>query len=142
MSRRTARAPSQRQLRVGEELRHALAIVLERDRLRDPVLQDAILTVTEVRASPDLRRATVYVARLGGETDDAVIEALTRARPFLRRQMASAVNLKYAPDLDFVADRSFEQAGHIDKLLQDPAVAADLAAPEVDENGDGDDSGS
>ena len=126
MSRRADRTPSQRQLRVGEELRHALAVVLERGRLRDPDLQDAILTVTEVRTSPDLRRATVYVTRLGGEIDDAVIAALARARPFFRRQVATAVTLKYVPDLEFVADRSFEQAGRIDALLHDPQVAADL----------------
>ncbi len=131
MSRRAARTPSQRQLRVGEELRHAIAVVLERGRLRDPAFQDAILTVTEVRTSPDLRRATVYVTRLGGVIDDTVIEALARARPYLRRQVATAVNLKYVPDLEFVPDRTFEQAGHIDALLHDPQVAADLERPVV-----------
>jgi ribosome-binding factor A len=137
MSRRAARTPSQRQLRVGEELRHALATVLERDLLRDPVLEDVILTVTEVRASPDLRRATVYVTRLGGDTDEELLEALDRARPFLRRQVALAVTLRHVPDLEFVADRSFEQAGHIDALLQEPGVAADLAPAPDDGEDDG-----
>jgi len=119
MVRREEKAPSQRQLRVGEELRHALAWVLERGELRDPNLSPGSLTITEVRASPDLRRATVFVTPLGGGDATPVIEALTRAKSFLRHQIAKSVTLKYMPDFSFKADGSFDAAGRIDALLRD-----------------------
>ncbi len=127
MDRRAERGPSQRQLRVGEELRHALAWILERGEVRDPDLKGVSVTVTEVRVSPDLRKAIVFVFPLGGGETEAVVTGLTRARPFLRRQVASAVRLKYVPDITFRADTSFDEARRIDTLLRDPAVARDLA---------------
>jgi ribosome-binding factor A len=133
VSGRRARPPSQRQLRVGEEVRHALARVLERGKLRDPGLEGVTVTVTEVRMSPDLRRAHVFVTPLGGGPAATVVRALARARPFLRRQVAQAVDLKYVPDMDFVADGSFDQALRIESLLADPAVARDR--DDEDENG-------
>ncbi len=126
MDRRAERGPSQRQLRVGEELRHALAWILERGEVRDPDLKGVSVTVTEVRVSPDLRRATVFVFPLGGGETEAVVTGLTRARPFLRRKVANAVRLKFVPDITFRADTSFDEARRIDILLRDPAVARDL----------------
>ncbi|MCH6589887.1 MAG: 30S ribosome-binding factor RbfA [Proteobacteria bacterium] len=126
MDRRAERGPSQRQLRVGEELRHALAWILERGEVRDPDLKGVSVTVTEVRVSPDLRKATVFVFPLGGGETEAVVTGLTRARPFLRRKVANAVRLKFVPDITFRADTSFDEARRIDILLRDPAVARDL----------------
>ena len=138
MSGRRPRPPSQRQLRVGEELRHALARILERGMLRDPGLEGVTVTVTEVRMSPDLRRAHVFITPLGGGPATAVLEALTRARPFLRRQIAQSVDLRNVPDMDFVADGSFDQVLRIETLLADPMVARDLAR-DLDGSRDGDD---
>ena len=127
MKRRSDRTPSQRQLKVGEEVRHALARVLERGDMRDPGLQHMTLTVTEVKMSPDLRQARVFVTPLGGGEMAPVVEALSRARPFLRREVARVVRLKYVPDLVFLADETFENARRIDALLRDPRVSSDLA---------------
>jgi len=118
--------PSQRQLRVGEALRHALSDVLERGNLRDPAFRNISITVTEVRASPDLKNATAFVMPLGGEAADAIVEALGRAAPFLRSAIAQQVELRHVPRLQFKADRSFGQADHIDALLRRPQVARDL----------------
>lgn len=129
------RQPSQRQLRVGEELRHVLAHLLERHDFRDPVLQNANITVTAVDASPDLRNATVFVVPLGGSLgggavdDDAtrdMIKALNHAAPYIRRQVAGQVRMKFLPSFTFRADASFDNAGRIDRLLHDPRVAQDL----------------
>jgi len=118
MAKRRANAPSQRQLRVGEEVRHALAWVLERGEIRDPGLQGVTVTVTEVRISPDLRNATAYIVPLGGGDVAPVLAALTRARAFLRRHIATAVRLQFVPNLSFAADTSFDQASRIDGLLR------------------------
>lgn len=135
MTRGETRAPSQRQLRVGEELRHALAWILERGDLRDPSLAGISVTVTEVRVSPDLRTATAFVTPLGGGGTEAVVGALTHAKAFLRRRMAGAVKLRYVPELVFRADTSFDQASRILDLLHDPVVARDLS--DGDEDGEG-----
>lgn len=130
------KAPSQRQLRVGEELRHALAWILERGELRDPALATTPVTVTEVRVSPDLKNATCFVTPLGGgdaEAVKAVVEALGRARKFLRHEVVRKVNLKYAPQLHFQHDTSFDVAGHIDALLHQPDVARDLHHDDEDD---------
>lgn len=132
----SAKGPSQRQLRVGEELRHALAWILERGELRDPALATTPVTVTEVRVSPDLKNATCFVTPLGGGDAEAVktvVDALGRARKFLRHAVVSKVNLKYAPQLHFEHDTSFDFAGHIDTLLHRPDVARDLV-PDDDED--------
>lgn len=120
-----ATGPSQRQLRVGEEIRHALADILRRGELRDPALLDVNVTVTEVRISPDLKNATAFVMPLGGGNPE-VIAALNRASPFLRSQVAREVRLQHVPRLGFEADTSFDYATKIDRLLHDPAVARDL----------------
>jgi len=134
MDKGDAKAPSQRQLRVGEELRHAVAWILERGEIRDPGLGDAPVTVTEIRVSPDLRYATAYVMPLGGGNTEQVVAALNRAAPFVRRRIGRAVKLRYLPNLNFVADTTFDQAQHIDALLRDPAVARDLAAADGDDD--------
>ncbi len=119
-------APSQRQLRVAEEIRHVLAAVFARAEFRDPDLAGAQITVTEVRIGPDLRHATAFVARLGRTDIDALLPALKRAAPFLRAQVAQALPLRVAPEISFQPDQALEQATAIDRLLHSPEVARDL----------------
>lgn len=130
-----AKAPSQRQLRVGEAVRHALADVIERGQIRDPVLESLAVTVTEVRMSPDLRHAQVYVLPLGGGEAkvQSAVAALTRAAPFLRHKIAGTVRLKFAPELSFRPDATFAEAQRIEDLLRAPEVARDLDRPAVDD---------
>ncbi|MGE0611782.1 MAG: 30S ribosome-binding factor RbfA [Hyphomicrobiales bacterium] len=118
--------PSQRQLRVGEMLRKALAEVFVRVDIADPALTGASVTVTEVRATPDLKQATVFVMPLGGAGQDEVVEALQRHRRFIRGEVARRVELKFIPDLRFRLDGSFEEAGHVDAILRSDRVARDL----------------
>jgi len=122
----TPKSPNQRQLRVGEMLRHALSQTLDRGEVRDPDLRRVSITVTEVRVSPDLRNATAYVLPLGGGDAAHAVAALNRAGAFLRRQVAAAVRLKYAPDISFQKDETFDAGGRIEELLRDPRVARDL----------------
>lgn len=131
------RSPSVRQLRVGEELRHRLAAVLDRGALRDPALRGQSFTVTEVRVSPDLRNATVFIVPLGGEWDDQVLRALNRAGPFLRSEMGKDFHLKYLPRLTFARDASYDESDRIDRLLRSPEVARDLEAAGQGEDDDG-----
>ncbi len=128
--RQKSREPSQRQLRVGEELRHALSRLLQRGELRDPALQDVAVTVTEVRMSPDLKNATAYVMPLGGRHVAEVIEGLTRSAGYLRGQLARAVPLRFSPGLTFALDASFDHASRINELLHRPEVERDLAPAE------------
>lgn len=121
-----SRAPSQRQLRVGELIRHKLAAMLARGDIHDDVIAKHVVTVPEVRLSPDLKLATVYVVTLGGEDTEAVIEALNNHRRFIRGEIAHAVNLKFAPELRFRRDETFEEASRIDALLASPKVRQDV----------------
>ena len=130
MTRSRGRAPSQRQLRVGEEVRHALSQVLGESLLRDPDLAEAAITVTEVRISPDLKNATAFVMPLGGSDLEAKVAALRRAAPFLRGEVARRVKLRFAPRLSFEPDRSFEAAGRIDDLLRGERLQRDLEPQE------------
>ena len=119
---------SQRQLRVGEQVRHAVADILTHGNVHDADLEGHIITVPEVRMSPDLKLATIYVMPLGGRDTELVIAALERNKRFLRGEVAQRVNLKFAPDIRFrVADR-FDEAERIEKLLRTPAVQKDLAS--------------
>jgi len=127
---RTKRGPSQRQLRVGELLRHILSDAFRRGGLRDPALVDVSITVTEVRVSPDLQVATVFCMPLGGANPSDVIEALNKARSFLRGIVGQNVDLRYTPQLKFILDLSFDEAKHIDDLLRSEAVVRDLTRPE------------
>ena len=112
-----SRAPSQRQLRVGELLREALTDTFQRAPIRDPILSGVAITVTEVRTAPDLKQARVFVMPLGGGDGAPIVEALGRAAPYLRTEVARRVNLRYAPALEFELDRSFDESSHIDELL-------------------------
>jgi ribosome-binding factor A len=122
----TTAAPSQRQLRVAEEIRHILADIFARDMVRDHELSGVAITVTEVRTSPDLRRATVYVTRLGRRDVDKLLPALQRAAPFLRGRVARSIRLRVAPELSFAADTSIDYAMQVSRLLHRPEVARDL----------------
>ena len=123
---------SQRQLRVGETVRHAVADILSQGNVQDPDLEGHIITVPEVRMSPDLKLATVYVMPLGGRDVDVVIAALDRNKKFLRGEIARRVNLKFAPDVRFRADERFDEAERIEKLLRTPAVQRDIAPDSQD----------
>lgn len=126
MARHRAKSPSQRQLRVGEELRHALSRILSRGDLRDPELAEANITVTEVRMSPDLKAATVFVVPFAEGSPEALVSALTRAAPYFRGQLGREIDLRFIPKLSFEADHSFDQAARIDALLRRPRVRQDL----------------
>jgi ribosome-binding factor A len=126
------KGPSQRQYRVGEELRHALAHILDHAHFRDPDLSGVSVTVTEVRISPDLRNATAYVTPLGGRDMDKVVAALNRASGYFRREIARAVVLRVVPDIAFVPDTSFDYSTRIDAILAAPQVARDLTSHDRD----------
>jgi ribosome-binding factor A len=113
-------------LRVAEEIRHVLAGIFARGEVRDPELAGVAITVTEVKVGADLRHATAYVARFGRSDIGEKLPALRRATPFLRAQVAQALRLRYAPELEFAADTSLEHAAHIDELLRAPEVRRDL----------------
>jgi ribosome-binding factor A len=122
---------SQRQLRVGELVRHALADMLTRGEVHDPVIEGHLITVPEVQMTADLRLATIYVMPLGGRDTDAVLAALERNNRYLRGEIAHRVNLKFAPELRFRIDERFEEAERIEKLLRTPAVRRDLEPKEL-----------
>ncbi|MEZ5852104.1 MAG: 30S ribosome-binding factor RbfA [Hyphomicrobiaceae bacterium] len=126
----TGRGPSQRQLRVGELIRHKVAEMLVRGEIHDDVLAAHVVTIPEVRMSPDLRLATVYVMPLGGEDVKPVLAALDRNKRFMRGEIAEAVNLKFAPELRFRFDESFDEASRIDALLDSPVVRRDTSKKE------------
>ena len=128
--------PSQRQQRVAELIRHALAEVLARGDLQDDVLTRNVITIPEVRMSPDLKLATAYVMPLGGRDEDAVLKALDKNKKLLRQEVARRVNLKFAPDLRFRRDESFDEAARIDALLRSERVARDTVKPEPDPSDD------
>lgn len=142
MSRRgEQRPPSSRQLRVGEAIRHALAAALERGEVRDPGLHGNPVTVTEVRVSPDLGHATAFVVPFGlqpgsGEIAE-IVAALNRAAPFLRHRVAETVRTRYAPEIVFRADTTFDEAHRIHSLLTKPEVARDLAPETTEPKEDG-----
>ncbi|WDR02683.1 30S ribosome-binding factor RbfA [Devosia algicola] len=126
--------PSQRMLRVGELVRHALAAMFARGEVEDDALRGAVITVPEVRMTPDLKLANVYIMPLGGERAGEVVAALNRHRKFIRGQVAPQINMKYAPDVRFFIDDTFEEASRIDALLRSDKVRQDIERGE-----DGDD---
>ncbi|NBB17339.1 30S ribosome-binding factor RbfA [Caulobacter sp. SLTY] len=131
--------PSQRQLRAGELIRHALVEVLREEEISDPALAGVSVTVSEVRMSPDLKHALCFVEPLGagvtGQGTDGVVAALNRAAKFLRGKLGRHIDMKFTPDLKFIHDESFNAAAAMDRLFADPRVQADLHAPK-DENED------
>jgi ribosome-binding factor A len=122
-----SQGPSQRQLRAGELIRHALVEILREEEISDPALTGVSVTVTEVRMSPDLRHATVFAEPLGGGHAADVIDALNRHARFLRGRLGHAIDMKFTPDLKFLHDESFDEAQRMSRLFQDPRVAQDLA---------------
>jgi ribosome-binding factor A len=136
MIRNPTGAPSQRQLRIGEEVRHALAWLLERGEVRDPAVSDRPVTVTEVQISADLRHARVYVTPLGGDDGDRVIAALDRARNYLKHRLGQQVRLRYLPELTFRIDETFAEADRIERLLRQAGAAGE---PGRDRDRSGDD---
>ena len=122
----TPETRSVRLLRVGEQMRHTLSDILARGDVHDEVLAKHMVTVTEVRMSPDLRHATVFIKPLLGKDEEKVLKALRTNTAYLQREVASRVQMKYAAKLKFLADESFDEGSHIDKLLRDPKVARDL----------------
>jgi ribosome-binding factor A len=120
------RGPSQRQLRVGEEIRHLLAELLERSDMRDPDLRDARITVTSVDVSPDLRNATAFIMPLGGQDKDRLLAAMKRAAPWFRARVGEKAGLRSAPEIRFQLDTTFDEADKIGSLLRRPDVARDI----------------
>lgn len=129
----TQEGRSVRLLRVGEQVRHALSDILMRGDVHDDVLATHHVSVTEVRMSPDLRHATVFVKPLLGKDEEKVLKALRTNTAYLQSEVARRVNLKYASRLKFLADESFEEGSHIDSLLRSPQVARDLGADDEDD---------
>ncbi len=126
--------PTQRQLRVGEMLRHALADVLRENDIRDPDLDGVSVTITQIKPSPDMRYATVYCEPLGGGNAKEIVAALNRHKGFLRGEMGHRIAMKFTPDLRFVEDESFAEAQKIETILKSPEVQRDLSAPGEDQD--------
>jgi len=133
---RAGRERSQRQLRVGELIRHALVEILMRGELRDPDLEGVSITVSEVRVSPDLKNATAFVMPLGGKEVPKIVEALKRASPFLRRQIGASATMRYMPAISFVADEAFDEGAKIDALLRSAEISRDLSDVNADSEAD------
>jgi len=130
IGREAPRGPSQRQLRAGELTRHALVEILREEEINDPDLAGVSVTITEVRMSPDLRHATVFVEPLGGEHAETVVKALNRHHKFLRGRLGHAIDMKFTPALKFLHDQTFDEAARISRLFDDPRVAQDLKPAE------------
>ena len=129
--RQAPQGPSQRQLRAGELTRHALVDILREEEIADPALEGVSVTVTEVRMSPDLRHATVFVEPLGGgEQAAVVVKALNRHHKFLRGRLGHAIDMKFTPELKFLHDDTFDEAARISAIFADPKVAQDLKPSE------------
>ena len=128
----TPSGPSVRVLRVGEQVRHVLSEILQRGDVHDDLLASHPVSITEVRMSPDLRHATVFVKPLLGRDEEAVLRALRTNTAYLQREVAHRIRMKYAAKLKFLPDESFDEASHIDKLLRDPKVARDLGESEAE----------
>jgi len=124
--RKAPTGPSQRQLRAGELVRHALVEIFREEEINDPVLAGVSVTVTEVRVGPDLRHAMVFVEPLGGENADEVVKALNKHARFIRGHLGRSIELRFTPELHFRHDESFNEAARMAKLFDDPRVRQDL----------------
>ncbi|MFT4934197.1 MAG: ribosome-binding factor A [Pseudoalteromonas distincta] len=131
-ARPALRGPSQRQLRAGELVRHALVEILREEDLDDPALSGAPVTITEVRVSPDLRHAVCFIQPLGGENAPEVVAAMNRASKFFRGRLGRMIDLRATPELKFLHDETFDAADQMSRLFDDPKVRQDLDAPEED----------
>ncbi len=137
MSKFSSAGPSQRQLRVGEQVRHALSDMLRRGEVRDDAIETTVISVNEVRMSPDLKIATAFVSPLGARDDDAVIEALNRNAKFIRGRTGPALRqMKYMPEFRFRLDTSYDNMAKIDDLLRSPEVARDLDSVDSAKDGE------
>lgn len=136
---KTGRAPSQRQLRVGEVIRHAFAEILQRGDIHDAAIEGKVVTVPEVRMAPDLKCATIYVMPLGGEGSEEVVAAFDRNKNYLRGEIARRVALRHAPDLKFRVDESFDEGERVDAILRSPEVNRDLNGSSTNGSGGGND---
>ena len=125
--------PSQRQLRVGQEIKKIITSVIERGDLRSKEIRDALITVTEVRVSPDLKYATAYVMTLNGKNLGLVIEMLNEEAWIFKKQVGSKLQLRYTPDINFRVDDTFTEVDRIEKLLRNPKVAQDIAKPIIED---------
>lgn len=134
MARQPAKEPTQRQLRVGEEVRHALAMAIERGEIHDPVLAGQVITVTEVRISPDLKNATAFVIPLGGDHAPDIVATLNKASGFLRKWVGTHVRLRHVPRINFIADETFDEAARIGGVLNDPRVRRDIESANSDDD--------
>ena len=123
---RPAQGPTQRQLRAGELVRHALVEIMREEDITDAALEGVSVTVTEVRVSPDLRHATVFVEPLGGTHAQEVVDALNRHSKFLRGRLGKSIDMRFTPDLKFLHDESFDEAARMSRLFDDPRVRRDL----------------
>ena len=133
MSRQQSNAPSQRMLRVGEQVRHALSETLQRGEIIDPLIENAVISVSEVRMSPDLKIATAFVAPLGTKDEAAVVEALNKHAKFVRGRVSGALRqMKYMPEFRFRLDTSYDNFSKINELLHSPQVVRDLGHGESD----------
>lgn len=133
MSRQQSSAPSQRMLRVGEQVRHALSEMLQRGEIIDPLIENAVISVSEVRMSPDLKIATAFVSPLGAKDDAAVVGALNKHAKFVRGRVSGALRqMKYMPEFRFRLDTSYDNFSKINELLHSPQVARDLGHDESD----------
>lgn len=129
MAKGSSSAPSQRQLRVGELVRHAITQVLVHRGINDPVLENAVISVSEVRMSPDLKIATCFVAPLGSDKADEIVEALNRSTAYIRKQAGKDLSqMKFMPKFKFLVDTSYDNFGKIDALLRSPEVQRDIEA--------------
>jgi ribosome-binding factor A len=128
--------PSQRQLRVGEALRHAIAQILSRNEIRDPDLESISVTITQVKPSADMRYATVYCEPLGGQHAKEIVAALNRHKGFVRGQMGHLIETKFTPELRFVEDDSFAEAQKIETILKSERVSRDLSAQDEESDSD------
>lgn len=124
--RAAPKGPTQRQLRAGELVRHALVEILREEEINDPALAGIPVTVTEVRVNPDLRHATVYVEPLGGENADVVVKALNKHSKFVRGHLGRMIDMRFTPDLHFRHDETFNEAARMARLFDDPRVRQDL----------------
>ena len=137
MARSASSGPSQRQLRVGEQVRHALSETLQRGEIIDPLIETTVVSISEVRMSPDLKIATAFVAPLGAKDDQAVVEALNKHARFIRGRVSSALRqMKYMPEFRFRLDTSYDNFARINELLHSPEVQRDLGSDDSDKDQD------
>lgn len=134
MARQPSKEPTQRQLRVGEEVRHALAMAIERGEIHDPALAGQVITVTEVRVSPDLKNATAFIIPLGGDGATDIAATLNKASGFLRKWVASSVRLRHVPRINFLVDETFDEAAKMSVVLNDPRVRRDIESANTEDD--------